>query len=149
MTSTPPWETFLASCFPGYLLPEAYRSALPEPIAARFLERLGGGPRRLFLLRATSVVAAHADAICRFALDALPALAAALPARARSPSAASSTASSAAASTSRARCACASPVAPPSSPRARQFIAIARRTRSPRPSPCASAICCASSSPPA
>jgi hypothetical protein len=76
------WEAFLAEHFPGYLLPEACRRALPEDAAARFLARLGGGPRQLFLLRAAGVVAAQAAAIRAFALDLLPALAHHLPARA-------------------------------------------------------------------
>ncbi|MFT3768308.1 MAG: hypothetical protein QM820_22895 [Minicystis sp.] len=81
MSSNESWEVFLAEHFPGYLLPEAQRRALPEDAAACFLARLGGGPRQLFLLRAASVVATHADAIRAYALEALPALAAHLPAR--------------------------------------------------------------------
>jgi hypothetical protein len=82
MSAGASWEAFLAEHFPGYLLPEAYRRALPEGAAERFLARLGGGPRQLFLLRAASVIAAHADAIRDFALVRLPALRAHLPARA-------------------------------------------------------------------
>ncbi|APR81132.1 Hypothetical protein A7982_06479 [Minicystis rosea] len=81
MSRGEPWESFLRSHFPGYLLPEALRRALPEDAAARFLARLGGGPRQLFLLRAASVASAHADSIHAFACAALPALAAHLPAR--------------------------------------------------------------------
>lgn len=83
MSEATPWEAFLDACFPGYLLPEAYLRALPEDEAVRFLARLGGGgvgggggPRQLFLLRATSVLAAHADAVRELALERLPELAA-------------------------------------------------------------------------
>jgi hypothetical protein len=79
--SAPAWEAYLAERFPGYLLPEAYRRALPEEAAARFLERLSGRADQLFVLRASSVVAREADAIQTFALDELPRLAKSLPPR--------------------------------------------------------------------
>ena len=77
--SAPPWEAYLAEHFPGYLLPEAYRRALPEDVAARFLERLGGSGGHLFLLRAASVLSAHAAGIRALALTHLPDLASRLP----------------------------------------------------------------------
>lgn len=83
MSTGQSWEAFLARCFPGYLLPEALLRAMPEDEAVRFLARLGGGSRAASLLRAASVAAAHAGAIREYALVALPALAAHLPARSR------------------------------------------------------------------
>ena len=74
-----PWEAYLAARFPGYLLPEARRRGLPEAAAARFLERLGGGPAQLELLRAASFAARHAGAIEALALEALPDLLPRLP----------------------------------------------------------------------
>src|SRR5262249_10159038 len=73
--STTPWEELLAEHFPGYLLPEAYRRALPEDVAARFLAKIGGAPRQLFVLRAASVIAARSEDIRELALALLPDLA--------------------------------------------------------------------------
>src|SRR6185503_9831921 len=77
-----PWETFIAAHFPGYLLPEAQRSALSEEAAARFLEALFGDPQRLFLLRAASVLSPRVTDLEELALRALPRLAEGLPRRA-------------------------------------------------------------------
>jgi hypothetical protein len=81
VTAAAPWEAYLAEHFPGYLLPDTYRRALPEDVAARFLDRIGSGARQLFLLRAASVVAAEADAIRELALTRLPDLVNRLPRR--------------------------------------------------------------------
>jgi hypothetical protein len=67
-----PWESFVAEHFPGYLLPEAFRRALPEDVAARFLTRIGGAPGHLSLLRAASVISARSDAVQELALARLP-----------------------------------------------------------------------------
>lgn len=82
MPDVAPWEAFLAEHFPGYLLPSAARRALSPEEAARFLEKVSGDPRALFVLRATSALAAHAHAIDAFARVELPRLARFLPARA-------------------------------------------------------------------
>jgi len=82
MSGPPPWEAFLAARFPGYLLPEACRRALPEEAAARFLERLLDLPDQLPLLRAASVVAREREAIEELALRQLPDLARRRPPRA-------------------------------------------------------------------
>ena len=74
MSAAAPWDAFLSEHFPGYLLPEASRRALPEDVAAQFLSRLGGGPRQLFLLRAASVLAARSDDVRALALTLLPEL---------------------------------------------------------------------------
>src|SRR5439155_11063081 len=58
-----------------YLLPDAFRRAIPEEVAARFLARIGAGPRHLFLLRAASVMSAEAAVIRDLALTQLPDLA--------------------------------------------------------------------------
>ncbi len=81
MIAEPPWEAFLAEHFPGYLLPDTYRRALPDDVAARFLARIGGGPRQLFLLKAASVVAARSEAVRELALTRLPDLLQRLPRR--------------------------------------------------------------------
>jgi hypothetical protein len=81
VSDAPPWEAFLAEHFPGYLLPAAARRALSAEEAARFLERVSGAKRSLFVLRATSALAAHADEIDAFARSELPRLARFLPAR--------------------------------------------------------------------
>jgi hypothetical protein len=81
MSVAAPWEVFLADHFPGYLLPEAYRRALPEDVAAHFLERIGGSPRQLSLVRSASVIAARCDDIGELALTQLPDLARRLPRR--------------------------------------------------------------------
>jgi hypothetical protein len=83
MSAPADWEVFLIDHFPGYLLPQAYRRALPAEAAARFLERLGEAPRSLFLLRASSFLAARAEAIRAFVLEELPPLIASLPPRAQ------------------------------------------------------------------
>lgn len=70
--SEAPWEAYLASRFPGYLLPASRREALSEEEAARFLSRLGGDAAQLERVRAASLAAAHAGAIEEFALRALP-----------------------------------------------------------------------------
>src|SRR5262249_21376721 len=75
------WEAFLAEHFPGYLLPDACRRALPENVAASFLERISGNPRHLFLLRAASVLSARAGTIQELALTHLPDLARRAPRR--------------------------------------------------------------------
>lgn len=91
MTDPSDWEAFLAEHFPAYLLPRAYRSALPAEAAARFLERFyidtaennDFSKGSLFLLRAVSFLSAHADKIRAFVFDDLPSLAASLPPRAQ------------------------------------------------------------------
>lgn len=70
--SEAPWEAYLASRFPGYLLPASRREALSEEEAARFLSRLGGDATQLERVRVASLAAAHAGAIEEFALRALP-----------------------------------------------------------------------------
>jgi hypothetical protein len=79
--SAPPWEAFLAEHFPGYLLPAAYLRAVPEDVAARFLERTAGSPRQLFLLRAASVLSACSADVRELALTHLPDVARRLRAR--------------------------------------------------------------------
>ena len=85
MSAPAAWEDFVIEHFPAYLLPQAYRRALPAEAAARFLERLAERPgsRALFQLRAVSVLAARAADIRAFALDELPLLLASLPPRAQ------------------------------------------------------------------
>jgi hypothetical protein len=78
MSGAPPWEAFLAACFPAYLLPESFVQALPAGAAALLLARISGRPGALALLRAASVVAAHQGTIHRLALRELPALSRAL-----------------------------------------------------------------------
>jgi hypothetical protein len=73
--ATEPWEIFLAAHFAGYLLPRSIHRALPEEAAARFLDRIGGPPEGLHLVRAASAIAAHAGAIRELALTELPLLA--------------------------------------------------------------------------
>jgi hypothetical protein len=82
LSVAPPWEAFLAERFPGYLLPRSWRRALPEEAAARFLERLGGRPEQLLLLRAAGLVSRRSEEIQELALRQLPSLARGLPPRA-------------------------------------------------------------------
>lgn len=84
MSAPGPWEAFFAEHFPAYLLPQSLRRALPAEVAARFLERLCDEPRALFLLRASSLLAARAEDIRAFVLEELPLLALSLPPRAQS-----------------------------------------------------------------
>jgi hypothetical protein len=72
MSAAPPWEAYLTERFPGYLLPESLGRALPEEVARRFLERIGGDARHLALLRATSVLSARAADVRALCLVHLP-----------------------------------------------------------------------------
>lgn len=79
--NAPPWESFLAEHFPGYLLPSSAAHTLSEEAAARFLERLTGRPGQLALLRAASTLAPRMDAVVAFATIHLPELIRRLPSR--------------------------------------------------------------------
>lgn len=68
------WEAFIAEHFPGYLLPEAAGRALSLSAAERFLEAIGGEPRQLFVLRATSVISPRVRELSELALRQLPLL---------------------------------------------------------------------------
>lgn len=81
MSDAAPWESFIAEHFPGYLLPGAFRRALSEEAAARFLARVSGHDRQLFLLRAASVLSGRVDDLRELALRQLPRLIENLPPR--------------------------------------------------------------------
>jgi hypothetical protein len=80
---SPPWEEYLTGRFPAYLLPEAFRLALPEDVAARFLEldHAGTGSDPISLLRAASVIAARSADVQELCLTRLPDLRLRLPRR--------------------------------------------------------------------
>jgi hypothetical protein len=77
-----PWEEFLRTHFPGYLLPESHRTRINAADAARFLEQLTGRPGQLRLLLAASLLSAHMDLLRELALVQLPQLVRTLTARA-------------------------------------------------------------------
>lgn len=77
-----PWEEFLRTHFPGYLLPESHRTRIDVADAARFLEQLTGRPGQLRLLLAASLLSAQLDALRELARVQLPQLVRTLTARA-------------------------------------------------------------------
>ncbi|MFO0590594.1 MAG: hypothetical protein U0441_23835 [Polyangiaceae bacterium] len=79
--SAPPWEDFVRSCFPGYVLPASAADGLTVEEASRFLERLTGRPHELSLLRAISTLAPRMEEVRRFTHELLPDLAVHLPSR--------------------------------------------------------------------
>ncbi len=81
MSTTPPWQAFIAENFPGYLLPASAAHALSAEEAARFLERITGEPDQLGLLRAASTLSPRLGMLEEFALRALPELVRSLPSR--------------------------------------------------------------------
>jgi hypothetical protein len=81
MSAAPPWRTFIAENFPGYLLPASAAQALSAEEAARFLERVTGVPDQVGLLRAASTLSPRLGMLEEFALRALPELARSLPSR--------------------------------------------------------------------
>jgi len=81
LTPTPPWEDFLRSHFPGYLLPESHRQGIDAASAARFLEHLTQRPDQLRLLLLASLFAARMDALRDFSRVHLPELVRTLHAR--------------------------------------------------------------------
>ncbi len=82
MSTDAPWEAFLRTHFPGYLLPESHRTHIDAADAARFLEQLTGRPGQLRLLLAASLLSAHMDALRELARVQLPQLVRVLTARA-------------------------------------------------------------------
>jgi hypothetical protein len=77
----PPWRRFLDAHFPGYLLPEAAVNALSVGEAAKFLAALSGRPDQLEVVRASTTLAPHAEALKRFVLVDLTELVRVLPSR--------------------------------------------------------------------
>jgi hypothetical protein len=76
------WQSYLDDRFPGFLLPASEHHAVGRDIAERFLARLTGNPRSLFLLEAASLIAAKRRLLRDFAGHWLPDLIAVLPSRA-------------------------------------------------------------------
>ena len=76
------WDSYLSDRFPGFLLPASEHHAVGREIADRFLARLTGNLRSLFLLEAASLIAARSRLLSDYAVRWLPDLLKVLPSRA-------------------------------------------------------------------
>lgn len=66
------WEAYVHENFPGFLLPDAYKTSLDAATASRFLGALTGRPDQYELICYVSIVAVAAEEIHQFATRWLP-----------------------------------------------------------------------------